>query len=130
MPAPLPPAPAPPPVPTPRRLLANLRQVRPSPPRRWAFALRAALAMGIPILAGIWAGAPSYGLMATLGAFTALYGSGRPYASRAITLAVVACAFARAVMYVLWLERRPWPEWQSLSTVALIASTLVRDARN
>ncbi|HLT45351.1 MAG TPA: FUSC family protein [Luteimonas sp.] len=129
MPAPLPPAPAPPPVPTPRRLLANLRQVRPSPPRRWAFALRAALAMGIPILAGIWAGAPSYGLMATLGAFTALYGSGRPYASRAITLAVVACAFALAVMFGLWLEGRPWLVVPALSLVAMLATWLCNAAR-
>ncbi|HRO28311.1 MAG TPA: hypothetical protein PLD19_12870, partial [Luteimonas sp.] len=83
----LPPAPSPPPAPTLRRLLQDLRQVRPAPPQRWAFALRAALAMGIPILVGIWLGDLSAGLMATLGAFTALYCGGRPYASRAITLA-------------------------------------------
>ncbi len=127
--APLPPAPPPPPTPTPRRLLANLRQVRPSPPRRWAFALRAALAMGIPILAGFWIGAPSYGLMATLGAFTALYGSGRPYASRAITLALVACAFALAVMFGLWLEGRPWLVVPALSLVAMLATWLCNAAR-
>src|SRR5690606_14880562 len=86
----LPPAPPAPPRPTPRRLRRDLRQVRPAPPQRWAFALRAALAMGIPVAVGTWAGQPGAGLMATLGAFTALYGGGRPYASRAITLAVVA----------------------------------------
>ena len=35
--------------------------------------------------------------MATLGAFTALYGSGRPYLSRARLLSTLACCFALAV---------------------------------
>ena len=54
--APLPPVPTPPQEPTLRRLLRDLRQVRPAPPQRWAFALRASLAMGTPILAGYWLG--------------------------------------------------------------------------
>jgi len=127
--APLPPAPSPPPSPTPRRLLANLRQVRPSPPQRWAFALRAALAMGIPVLLGTWAGVPSYGLMATLGAFTALYGGGRPYASRAITLALIAGAFALAVVFGLWLDAWPWLVVPALALVSMLATWLCNAAR-
>lgn len=125
----LPPAPPAPPRPTPRRLLRDLRQVRPAPPQRWAFALRAALAMGIPVAVGTWAGQPGAGLMATLGAFTALYGGGRPYASRAITLAVVAAAFALAVVFGLWLEGRPWLVVPALSLVAMLATWLCNATR-
>lgn len=127
--SPLPPTPAPPPSPTLRRLLANLSQVRPSPPQRWAFALRAALAMGIPVLLGTWAGVPSYGLLATLGAFTALYGGGRPYASRAITLALIAGAFTLAVMFGLWLDAWPWLVVPALSLVSMLATWLCNAAR-
>ncbi|HRN61648.1 MAG TPA: FUSC family protein [Luteimonas sp.] len=125
----LPPAPSPPPAPTLRRLLQDLRQVRPAPPQRWAFALRAALAMGIPILVGIWVGDLSAGLMATLGAFTALYCGGRPYASRAITLALIACAFALTVMFGLWLEQWPWLVVPVLSLVAMLATWLCNATR-
>ena len=125
---PLPPIPTPEPT-TLRQLLRELAQVRPAPPQRWAFALRAALAMGLPILAGIWFDDLSAGLMATLGAFTALYCAGRPYASRAITLAVVACAFSLAVMFGLWLENWPWLIVPVLTLVAMLATWLCNAVR-
>lgn len=121
---PVPPAPAPPPAPTPRWLLQGLRHVRPGPPQRWAFALRAALAMGIPILVGHALGDLQAGLMATIGAFTALYCGDRPYASRAIALASIAGAFALAVGFGLWLEQWPWLIVPALSLVAMLATWL------
>lgn len=103
--------------------------MRPGPPRRWTFALRAALAMGIPILAGWLAGEVSAGLMATIGAFTALYCSTRPYAARAIALAVVAGAFAAAVMFGLWLEHWPALVVPVLAAVAMLATWLCNAVR-
>src|SRR5690606_37389365 len=82
-----------------------------------------------PVAVGTWAGQPGAGLMATLGAFTALYGGGRPYASRAITLAVVAAAFALAVVFGLWLEGRPWLVVPALSLVAMLATWLCNATR-
>lgn len=71
--------------------------LRRGPPRRWRFALRAAICMGMPILAGWLAGDISAGMLAATGGFTALYGSGRPWLSRARELAVIAAAFALSV---------------------------------
>jgi hypothetical protein len=62
-----------------------------------AFALRASVCMGVPVFVGIIVGHPDDGLLATIGAFTSLYGSGRPYVYRAVMLALVALGFALAV---------------------------------
>src|SRR5690606_23136739 len=129
MPATVPPAPTPPPRPTPRRLLQELRQMKPPPSRRWVHAARTALAMGIPVLAGWWAGDLGAGLMATIGAFTALYCSTRPYASRAIALALIACAFAAAVLFGLWLEHWPWLVVPVLALASMIATWLCNAMR-
>ena len=64
---------------------------------RWPFALRAAACMAVPALIGWLAGDLASGLMATIGAFTSLYGSGRPYLNRGVHLGVVAVCFALAV---------------------------------
>ena len=122
------PPPSPPP-PGARRLLAEIRRIRPAPPGRRAFALRAALAMGVPILAGGYAGDIAAGLMATIGAFTALYCSGRPYYARGLALAVIACAFAGAVVFGLWLEHWPWLVVPVLAVVAMLATWLCRATR-
>jgi len=123
----------PPPPPSSRQAtraqLQEIGKVRPAPPQRWAFALRAALAMGVPILAGWAAGDPPAGMMATIGAFTALYCSGRPYSSRGIALAVIACAFAAAVMFGLWLEHWPWLVIPVLALVAMLATWWCRATR-
>lgn len=80
-----------------RQQLRGMFQVRSGPPRRWRFALRAAVCMGTPILAGWLAGEVPAGMMAATGGFTALYGSDRPYINRARELALIALAFALAV---------------------------------
>ncbi|KAF1687685.1 hypothetical protein B1992_03245 [Pseudoxanthomonas broegbernensis] len=126
---PVPPAPAPPPRPTARGLLHELRRVRGAPPERTAFALRAALTMGIPVLAGWLAGDVAAGLMATIGGFTALYCGSRPYAARAIALAVIAVAFAVAVMFGLWLDHWPWLVLPTLVLVGMVATWLCNAVR-
>jgi uncharacterized membrane protein YccC len=118
-----------PPPPSARSLLQEIGRVRQAPPQRWAFALRAAVAMGVPILAGWLAGRQAAGMMATIGAFTALYCSGRPYYSRGIALALIAGAFAVAVAFGLWLEHWPWLVVPVLAAVAMLATWLCKATR-
>jgi len=63
--------------------------------------------MGVPVLVGWAAGDVAAGLMATIGAFTALYGGDRPYLNRAIHLAAIAVSFALAVMLGVWAAGTP-----------------------
>ncbi len=81
--------------------------------------MRAALCTGVPVLVGWGAGDISAGLMATIGAFTSLYGSDRPYLNRAIHLAVVALAFSLAVALGVWAARVPM---LAVPTIVLIAT--------
>ena len=88
--------------------------------RRWPFAVRTAVCVGVPVLVGWAAGDTAAGLMATIGAFTALYGSGRPYLNRATQLGVIAVALALAVGLGTWAAS---VAWLGVLTVALIAMT-------
>ncbi len=92
-------------------------QLRPSPPRT-VIALRAALAMGAPVVAGSLAGDISAGLLATIGAFTVLYGPDRPYLNRAVLLATIAIAFT--IVVVIGLLTHPHPVL-AIATVVLIS---------
>ncbi|GGM55475.1 FUSC family protein [Dactylosporangium sucinum] len=116
--APIPPAP-----PLSRAGLATLFAVRPVP-RRWPVALRAAVCMGLPTLAGWLAGDVAAGLTATIGGFTALYGSGRPYRYRAGLLAAVAVAITLAVLAGLWTAGTPWLAVTALALLATGATLL------
>ncbi|WP_224005802.1 FUSC family protein [Paraburkholderia tropica] len=78
-----------------RALLALLAS--PAAKRRFPFAVRAGLCCGIPVMAGWFAGDIHAGLLATIGSFTALYGSDRPYRNRAVHLALIAFALAAVV---------------------------------
>lgn len=86
--------------------LASLFRLRPAG-RRWPFAARAAICMGVPVLAGWLSGNLAAGLVSTLGAFTVLYGSDRPFINRASYLAVIALCFALAVMLGVWAAETP-----------------------
>ncbi|MET7398778.1 FUSC family protein [Dactylosporangium sp. NPDC005572] len=116
--APIPPAPPPS-----RAGLAALLAVRPVP-RRWPVAMRAAVCMGVPALVGWLAGDVAAGLMATIGGFTALYGSGRPYRYRAGLLAAVAVAISLAVLTGLWTAGVPWLAVGALTVLAAGATLL------
>jgi uncharacterized membrane protein YccC len=97
--------------------------------RRWPFASRAALCMGIPVVVGWAAGDTSAGLMATLGAFTALYGSDRPYLNRAFYLALIALAFAVAVSVGLLAQTTPWTVVPVIAMMAMVATFLCNALR-
>lgn len=91
-------------------------------PRRWPFALRAAICMAVPVLVGWLAGDTAAGLIATIGGFTSLYGSGRPYLNRGGYLAGIAVCFAAAVALGDWASSTPWLGVLVVTTIAAIAT--------
>ncbi|WP_114905688.1 FUSC family protein [Ornithinimicrobium murale] len=60
------------------------------PPTRWPVALRAAIAIAIPLSIATAAGHQAWGLLCGTGIFTVLYGPGRPLRSRIRVLVLVA----------------------------------------
>lgn len=62
--------------------------------------------------------------MASIGGFTALYGSGRPYVSRAIQLAVIAWAFAFSVGIGIWVAPVGWAVVIAVAAIAMVATWL------
>ncbi len=90
---PLPTQSLPPPPDRPAFRLRHLFRLRPAA-RRWPVALRAGLCMAAPAAIGWAAGDVPAGLVATLGAFTALYGTDRPYRNRAALLGAVGLSLA------------------------------------
>ncbi|MCP8894876.1 FUSC family protein [Shinella daejeonensis] len=97
--------------------------------RRWPFATRAALCMGVPVLAGWAASDVTAGLMATIGAFTALYGSERPYLNRAVYLAVIAISFAVAVTLGVWAAELPLMIVPTVVLISMVATFLCNALR-
>jgi uncharacterized membrane protein YccC len=89
---------------------------------RWAFAVRAAFCTAVPVLIGWAAGDVTSGLVATIGAFTSLYGSGRPYINRGAHLGVIAMCFSLAVALGNWTAEI---SWLGVLTVSLIAMAAV-----
>lgn len=73
--------------------------------RRLPIACRAALSVGVPVTVGWAVGDVSAGLMATIGAFTSLYGSERPYLNRAWLLAGIALSFSVIVTLGVWAQQ-------------------------
>jgi uncharacterized membrane protein YccC len=94
---------------------------------RWPFALRAGFCTAVPVLIGWAAGDVAAGLMATIGAFTSLYGSGRPYLNRAVHLGVIALCFSVAVALGNWAAAVPWVGVLTVSVIAM-ATVLVCNA--
>jgi len=117
---PLPPSPPPPVV-----SLAAMFRLRPGPNRVF-FGLRAAIAMGLCVVAGWLADDQRAGLLATLGAFSALYGSGRPYRNRAALLAVIGAGFVVCVVggVSAATAASAWPGVLLAAAIAFIASFL------
>jgi len=113
-----------PPAPAPvGRGLRAMLEVR-AAPGRWPRALRAATCMGVPVLVGWLSGDLAAGLMATLGGFTALYGSGRPYLNRAVLLAVVAVSLSAAVGLGIWAATITWVGVLTVAAIATLATLL------
>lgn len=87
--------------------------------QRLPFAVRAGLCCGLPVVLGFYAGHIQSGLLATIGAFTALYGDGLPGGRRARLLAIIAVTLA--VIVTLGILVAPYP-WLGVVTVTCIAS--------
>lgn len=98
-------------------------RLRPGP-TRFYFAVRAALAMGLCAFTGWLLNAEPMGLLATLGAFTALYGSGRPYRHRAALLAVIGAGFVVCVAGGVWAAGAAsvWPGVLLAAAIACVAA--------
>ncbi|MCX6500697.1 MAG: FUSC family protein [Arthrobacter sp.] len=112
------PAPAPPPHGI--RALFSVKDA----PNRWPIGLRAAICAGAPLLAGWLTGQTAAGLMAGLGAFTSLYGSGRPYLNRSRYLALVALSFACTVALGMAVETIPVLAVFTVVVIAMAATYL------
>src|SRR3954452_14491173 len=110
----------PPPPPSPRVGLMTLLHLRPDR-GRLVTAVRASMASGICLLAGWMFDHPEAGLIANLGAFAALYGSGRPYRNRGRSLALVLCGLVICVVAGVAAATVPNP-WVSVALAALIAT--------
>ncbi len=89
--------------------------------RRWPIALRVAISTAVPMLIGWAAGDIGAGLIATLGAFTADYGTDRPYRNRAVQLAVIAVSLAAAVTLGAWAATSVWTAVAAVSAIAVFA---------
>lgn len=78
--------------------------------------------MAVPVLVGWLAGDTAAGLIATIGGFTSLYGSGRPYLNRGGFLAVIVVCFAAAVALGDWASSSPWLGVLTVTMIAAIAT--------
>mgnify|MGYP000055279956 CR=1 FL=1 len=81
----------------PKLKLAQVLAWRKPPMRRWTSGIRAAVAMGLPVMAGWYLGNMPTGMLVSLGGFVAVYGNDRPYLNRAIHLTILAFSFAAAI---------------------------------
>jgi len=75
--------------------LRSVFELRPSPPR-WRIAVQGAVAIGLPTLGFALAGRPELGLLASSGAFLALYLTSRSRRQRARNLPLLAAGFLAA----------------------------------
>lgn len=77
--------------------------------------------MAMPVLVGWLVGDTAAGLIAIIGGFTSLYGSGRPYRNRAGYLAVIALSFGAAVALGDWAAALPWLGLVTITVIAMVA---------
>jgi hypothetical protein len=82
--------------------------------------VRAAISTAVPVLVGSIRGDVGAGLIASIGAFTSRYGNGRPYANRALQLAVVAVTLAASVALGAWASAVAWVGVAAVSVVAVV----------
>lgn len=95
-------------------------RMRPAP-RRWPLATRVAVSTGIPVAIGWLAGDIGAGLIASLGAFTADFGTERPYRNRGRQSAGIAMALAAAVTIGAWAAPIAWVAVAAVTAVAIVA---------
>ena len=107
-----------------KSMLRSMLTMRPLPRRRFVFAARSGLCMGVPVLVGWLAGDLMAGMMAATGGFTALYGRGRPYRSRAVELALVALALALVVAIGSAVSTVAWAVVPTVAVIAMLSTWL------
>lgn len=101
---------------SPSRHLRGLFAINESP-TRWPIALKAALAMGVPLVVATLLGHQQWGLVGNMGAFAALYGPKQPRRFRfRLLVSVAAGLIASAAIGALV---APWPWLSVLVTVVM-----------
>ena len=83
--------------------------------------MRVAISTAIPLLIGLAAGDIGAGLIATLGAFTADYGTDRPFRNRGLQSAAIAVALAAAVTIGASAAPMMWTAVIAVSAIAVLA---------
>lgn len=109
-------------------MIAEFFHLRKSGPR-WPVACRAAISIGLLVATGWLSGHLSAGLMATLGAFTSLYASDRPYRNRAWVLAGIALSFAVVVSLGVGVQHLPGLAIPLLVVIAMLATFICHAIR-
>ena len=94
-------------------------------PWRWAAGVQAAFANALPMAMFSLTGHLSLGLVASLGAFTALYGTKMPLRERLRVLPLVAIGFVAASLLGVLSAANVWLAITCMTAVALLASMLV-----
>jgi hypothetical protein len=89
---------------------------------RWRTGLRAALCVGIPLLAGVAAGRASWGAIASIGGFAGFYGPGTPYRHRFTLTATIGIALTVVFPLAGLCSSRGWLAVLFAATVAAAAS--------
>lgn len=93
-------------------------------PSRWPVAVQAALAIGIPTVGFALAGRPELGLLASAGAFPALYFANRSRRTRAIALPLISAGLILASAIGVLVSREAILSLVALFAVAVVATTL------
>jgi uncharacterized membrane protein YccC len=94
-------------------------------PWRWSAGVGGGVAIGVPLAAFTVAGHQSLGLIASLGAFTALYGSTLRLSDRLKALPIVAVGFVAASALGVLCAANVWLTIACLVAVAALASIIV-----
>lgn len=90
--------------------------------RQWPVALRTAVSVAGPVLVGVLLGDLPAGLLAGIGGFASLYGSGRPYPNRARLLLAVALVQGLVVTLGAAASGSPWVGIVVVTVIAVLAT--------
>jgi uncharacterized membrane protein YccC len=92
-------------------------------------AARVAVAMGVPLVAGVLAHRPDLAALAPYGAFTAMYGRGQPYRQRAVPMAVAGLGLTVAMAVGALLGAAGVSHWLAAVVIAMgtLLATVVMD---
>ena len=91
-------------------------------PRQWHIALRTSAAVLGPATVGLVTGQLDFGLLAALGGFASLFGTGRPYLNRTRLLLGVALAEAAAVALGIAADTVGWLGVVTVTLIAVVAT--------